>query len=237
MADKKLHSIVKIDDTEYEIVAAKVAENLNIKVGDADPVIFDGSESKTVTVPAVPAALKNPASLTIQGNGTTAVAYDGSNAKTLNIKGSGLTTVTADASGNITISSTGGSTGGGNYLGAVSALTSLSKTAKEGDFYRVSTLFDIPFSSGSEKERAYAGDILIAIKDNPPQDTSGWDVFHTDSVIRGIQREGNGNAVTNARYDTATGVLTLVSGTTFATISHGTSDPTENTSTQYYFKY
>ena len=201
MADKKLHSIVKIDDTEYEIIAAKVAQSLNVKVEGSDLVTYDGSSSKI-----------------------------------LNIKGGGSTTVTAAADGTITINSTGstGGTGSGNYLGAVTGYASLSTAAKEGDFYRVSAPFDIPFASGSE--RAHAGDILIAIK-NSPTDISGWDLLHTDTGVTGVQQNGNGNAFTSAGYSAATGVLTLTKGTTFATISHGTSDPTENINTQYYFKY
>lgn len=50
-----------------------------------------------------PASLKNPNSLTVQGNGTTSFTYDGSAAKTLNIKpGTGIS-VSSDTSGNITI--------------------------------------------------------------------------------------------------------------------------------------
>lgn len=53
-----------------------------------------------------PTSLKNPSSLTVQGNGTTSFTYDGSAAKTLNIKpGTGIS-VSSDTSGNITITNT-----------------------------------------------------------------------------------------------------------------------------------
>lgn len=61
------------------------------------------------------------------------------------------------------------------YLGSISALTELSTTAGQGDFYRVSTAF--PFDS----ETAHVGDILLATKDNPGQSTTDWDLIHTES--------------------------------------------------------
>ena len=54
-------------------------------------------------------------------------------------------------------------TGHVKYLGTVDALTGLSTTAGQGDFYRVSTAFTF----GSET--AHVGDIILAIKDNPSQ--------------------------------------------------------------------
>lgn len=51
MADenRKLHSIVKIDGAEYDIIAAKVANSLSIKVGDSETA-FDGSAAKTINI-------------------------------------------------------------------------------------------------------------------------------------------------------------------------------------------
>ena len=63
---------------------------------------------------------------------------------------------------------------GVQYLGTVAALSGLSTSAGQGDFYRVST----QFTFGSET--AHVGDILIAIKDNPSQTTSDWDLIHTE---------------------------------------------------------
>ena len=51
-------------------------------------------------------SLKNPNSLTVKYNGTTAYSYDGSAAKTLNIKAGSNITVSGDSSGNITINGT-----------------------------------------------------------------------------------------------------------------------------------
>ena len=65
-------------------------------------------------------------------------------------------------------------TNGVDYLGTVAKLTDLSTTAGSGDFYRVSTAFTF----GSET--AHVGDILLAIKDNPTQTTSDWDLIHTE---------------------------------------------------------
>lgn len=65
-------------------------------------------------------------------------------------------------------------TGHVKYLGTVSALTGLSATAGQGDFYRVSTAF----AFGSET--AHVGDILLATKDNPSRSTTDWDLIHTE---------------------------------------------------------
>lgn len=51
-------------------------------------------------------SLKNPYSLTVQGNGTSSFTYDGSAAKTLNIKPGSNVSVSSDTSGNITIAAT-----------------------------------------------------------------------------------------------------------------------------------
>ena len=63
-------------------------------------------ENVAITMPTLPTSLKNPNSLTVQGNGTSSFTYDGSSAKTLNIKAGTNVSVTSDTSGNITISST-----------------------------------------------------------------------------------------------------------------------------------
>lgn len=65
-------------------------------------------------------------------------------------------------------------TGHVKYLGTATALTSLSTTAGQGDFYRVSTAFTF----GSET--AHIGDIILATKDNPAQNTTDWDLIHTE---------------------------------------------------------
>lgn len=61
-----------------------------------------------------------------------------------------------------------------DYLGTITAITSLSTTCGKGDFYRVETAFTF----GSET--AHVGDILIAVKDNPAQNTTDWDLIHTE---------------------------------------------------------
>ena len=65
-------------------------------------------------------------------------------------------------------------TGHVKYLGTVSALSSLSTTAGQGDFYRVSTAFTF----GSET--AHVGDIILATKDNPAANATDWDLIHTE---------------------------------------------------------
>ena len=65
-------------------------------------------------------------------------------------------------------------TGHVKYLGTVSALTGLATTAGQGDFYRVSTAFTF----GSET--AHVGDIILATKNNPNQNTSDWDLIHAE---------------------------------------------------------
>lgn len=60
------------------------------------------------------------------------------------------------------------------YLGTVTALTGLSTTAGQGDFYRVST----QFAFGTET--AHVGDIILATKDNPTQNITDWDLIHAE---------------------------------------------------------
>ena len=62
-------------------------------------------------------SLKNPNSLTVQGNGTQSFTYDGSAAKTLNIKAGSNVSVSSDTSGNITISATDTNTDTKNTTG------------------------------------------------------------------------------------------------------------------------
>ena len=63
-----------------------------------------------------------------------------------------------------------------DFFGTVSALTSLPTGASvgAGDFCRVGTAFTF----GSET--AHAGDMLVALKDNPSQNTTDWDLIHNE---------------------------------------------------------
>lgn len=63
-----------------------------------------------------------------------------------------------------------------DFFGTVSALTSLPTGASvgAGDFCRVGTAF----AFGSET--AHAGDMLVALKDNPSQNTTDWDLIHNE---------------------------------------------------------
>lgn len=63
-----------------------------------------------------------------------------------------------------------------DYLGTVSSMGELSTTCGKGDFYRV----DVEFKFGTDI--AHAGDILIAIKDEPEQNISDWDLIHTEVI-------------------------------------------------------
>lgn len=49
MATKELHSVITIDNEDYNITANKVAKALTVKVGDSETV-FDGSEQKSVVI-------------------------------------------------------------------------------------------------------------------------------------------------------------------------------------------
>lgn len=60
------------------------------------------------------------------------------------------------------------------YLGTVSAVSGLSTSAGKGDFYRVSTQFTF------WSEVAHVGDMLIATKDNPAQNSTDWDLAHLE---------------------------------------------------------
>lgn len=85
-----------------------------------------------------------------------------------------------------------------DYLGTVSSMSGLSTTSGKGDFYRVEAQFDF----GSEK--AHVGDILIALKDEPSQNTFDWDLIHTEidsdtwvansKTAAGYVAKGEGNA-------------------------------------------
>jgi hypothetical protein len=89
-------------------------------------------------------------------------------------------------------------TGHVKYLGTVTALTGLSTTAGQGDFYRVSTAFTF----GSET--AHVGDIILATKDNPAQNATDWDLIHAEidsntwvansASAAGYVAKGSGNA-------------------------------------------
>ena len=89
-------------------------------------------------------------------------------------------------------------TGHVKYLGTVAALTGLSTTAGQGDFYRVSTAFTF----GSET--AHVGDIILATKDNPAQNATDWDLIHAEidsnswvantASAAGYVAKGSGNA-------------------------------------------
>lgn len=60
------------------------------------------------------------------------------------------------------------------YLGIVSGLTDLSTTAGQGDFYRLSAAV----------AGGHAGDLVIAVKDNPAQliDGTNWSLIHGEEV-------------------------------------------------------
>ena len=156
-----------------------------------------------------------------------------------------ITGVTLDTYGHVTGLTTGTETGGSSvagatYLGTVSALAGLLTTAKAGDFYRVSTTFTF----GSET--AHVGDILIATKDNPTQNTTDWDLLHAEidsntwtansATADGYVAKTNGAA--NKVWKTnASGVPSWQDDTAHELISHGTDDPSTSTTSKYYFKY
>ena len=89
-------------------------------------------------------------------------------------------------------------TGHVKYLGTVAALTGLSMTAGQGDFYRVSAAFTF----GSET--AHVGDIILATKGNPAQNATDWDLIHAEidsnswvantASAAGYVSKGSGNA-------------------------------------------
>ena len=63
-------------------------------------------------------------------------------------------------------------TGQSSYLGTIESISSLSTTAKKGDFYRVKTAWD----------GVHVGDIIIAEKDNPAAiiDEINWSLLHNE---------------------------------------------------------
>lgn len=75
----------------------------SIKIGETE---YKEVNNPVVKLPDYPTTLKNPNTLTIKGNDTTAATYDGSVATSINIKGSGATTVSVSDNGTIIINST-----------------------------------------------------------------------------------------------------------------------------------
>jgi hypothetical protein len=61
-----------------------------------------------------------------------------------------------------------------DYLGTIASVTELSTTCGRGDFYRASTSFTLDGTS------VHVGDLLIALKDNPSQNLTDWDILHTE---------------------------------------------------------
>ena len=112
-------SVTKTDIPVLDYISSTTTRNANTVL--AGPVsgtaaaptfralVADDLPSHTHTKSQItdfPTSLKNPNSLTVQGNGTTSFTYDGSAVKTLNIKpGTGIS-VSSDTSGNITITNT-----------------------------------------------------------------------------------------------------------------------------------
>lgn len=96
---EKLHSIIRINETDYEVVAEtakKVANALTINVvnGTTETYTYDGSTAPEITINAVEDAghagvakkVENKLTINvINGGVTTPVEFDGSEAKTIDI--------------------------------------------------------------------------------------------------------------------------------------------------------
>lgn len=79
------------------------------------------------------------------------------------------------------------------YLGTVGAVTGLSTTAGKGDFYRASGDFTYTSTSPAATVKVHAGDLIVALRDNPTQtldvlsstaddSTAGWGVIHGEEI-------------------------------------------------------
>ena len=79
------------------------------------------------------------------------------------------------------------------YLGTVNAVTGLSTTAGKGDFYRASIDFTYTSTSPAATITVHAGDLIVALRDNPTQtldvlsstaddSTAGWGVIHGEEI-------------------------------------------------------
>lgn len=91
-----------LDNTTVRDSHKIVGSGATTVTSDANGVITISSTDNNTTY----TSLKNPYSLTVQGNGTKSFDYDGSVAKTLNIKPGNNVSVSSDTNGNITISAT-----------------------------------------------------------------------------------------------------------------------------------
>jgi hypothetical protein len=80
-----------------------------------------------------------------------------------------------------------------HYLGVVSAVTGLSTTAGKGDFYRASADFSYTNSKLSKTVQVHAGDLIVALQNNPSRtldivsdtsddSTAGWGVIHGEEI-------------------------------------------------------
>lgn len=177
------------NNTTYDLAAAKSKSNGNVTIdliaggsgSGTDSVMIKGSGATTVTTDTNGVITINSTDTNTE---TTLAITDKANTDTTDLVYAITNLVEGGTKGHtLTPTYTGLPTktyvdkmvtGTVEYLGTVSALTGLSTTAGKGDFYRVST----QFTFGSET--AHVGDILLAIKDNPTQNATDWDLIHTE---------------------------------------------------------
>ena len=180
-------------------------------------------ESVTITMPILPTSLKNPNSLTVEGNGTSLFTYDGSSAKTLNIKAGTNISVTSDTSGNITISSTDTNT---TYSAATQSVAGLMSAADKKKLDGVTDSADVVSFTQSLTTGTQVGTITIngtATKLYAPTNTdthytTGLKVTNSATATANAAAS-NGSVYLNALDNTTVRDSHLIKGTGATTVA------------------
>lgn len=163
---------------KIQIPGATSAEAINAHalVDDAGSVLNIGSATTPVyfsngipvagnALPTIPSTLPNPSALTITGNGTQGISYNGSSAVSLDFKTNGFATVTGSS-------------------GAITFDTKIRKVASLAEATDTSCVYLIPSSSGNLQQS------YIIASSAPSDTTKIW----IDSANSNIAKVWNGSA-------------------------------------------
>lgn len=165
-----IHKIQIPSATSAEDIHAHALVDTNgsfLNFGSATtPVYFkDGIPVAGNALPTIPSTLPNPNALTITGNGTQGISYNGSSAITLNFKTKGFATVEGSS-------------------GAITFDTKIRKVASVAEATDTSCVYLIPSSNGNLQQS------YIIASSAPADTTKIW----VDSANSNIAKVWNGSA-------------------------------------------